>query len=726
MDENSVISELSTRRLLQERDDAISSLVKQAMEQDQMITKLQSQIEILERNNNNNEKSSLNTIHQPEMTNVNIMVQTDMSHKRDDNETEALVQQLQKEAEVFASQVIELDGEIEQLRTVIEKHERHISALENQLQSTTTSKCRSIGDDHGTDSKSNKVLKLQILDLEAEIDELKEANITQRNELRDIRRKLWETDTASDEIVTARNETIELKAVVEQQLEQINQLNIEKQAIIDELNTERTSKSELVQQLRNEIRNLQKSHNEQIVSLEKKLDESRWLYDEIQASPSHMSKDDVIALRDEIEVLRQNHTSQNEELRTAKATIQELEEMIADQSARDSANFEEEKEELFAEIESLTQRLNDANEKIKVLEADVEIINDFKDKLERADEAREASEKNIIDTFERRISLLTLDKDITIDKLRKELVIEKESTAEEMDGLATQLKSYQVQISELQEEMTEQIEQREARIYALEATLTAQEQLVNNMRTEMDHLQNSMENSVARRKDENDEMQQELLVMTATAAKHEREITSLKVEMDAKVMEYQSTITKLEQKIVLLEKSPIELRNAQDLQMELRVKEVKDRLEKLKWRNTSLKEENINLRERLEKADALAKANNDNERLKELEELLAKHMLNVKSLESELNKYREPPQISTDPITQNKSISGSSSPTSPIIETDEAASSVTSKEQIDSTSTGAMITEKVIDSPSRPPRQTDRKISAPSPPRRGLKIFGRK
>jgi hypothetical protein len=109
--------------------------------------------------------------------------------------------------------------------------------------------------------------------------------------------------------------------------------------------------------------------------------------------------------------------------------------------------------------------------------------------LERTDLAREESEKNIVDTVDRRISLLTLDKDLTIDKLHRELMIEKQSKPEEMEELTSQLKVYQVEISELREDMAEQIEQREARIFALEATLTAQEQLVITMKTETDHLQ---------------------------------------------------------------------------------------------------------------------------------------------------------------------------------------------------------------------------------------------
>jgi hypothetical protein len=78
-------------------------------------------------------------------------------------------------------------------------------------------------------------------------------------------------------------------------------------------------------------------------------------------------------------------------------------------------------------------------------------------------------------------------------------------------------------------------------------------------------------------------MQQELLTLTAAAGKQEPEITSLKLELEAK--DHGVPIGHCE--VAVLEKTPSELSNAEDLRMELRVKEVKDRLEKLKWRSTS-------------------------------------------------------------------------------------------------------------------------------------------
>ena len=153
---------------------------------------------------------------------------------------------------------------------------------------------------------------------------------------------------------------------------------------------------------------------------------------------------------------------------------------------------------------------------------------------------------------------------------------------------------------------------------------------------------------------------------------------------------------------------------------ELRVKEVKDRLEKLKWRNASLKDENMNLRERLEQADILMQANGANDRMKELEEELSKQILKVSSLESELKK------VSTDPISSMKGSTARelSSPARPTPEND--VTSCCSNVDV----TDAAPSMEVLKSAAKEAATTNntqaRKVSAPSPSRRGLKLFGRK
>lgn len=658
-DSDSAATLSTTQRLLNERDNAISSLVKQAIAQDRLVSELRNEIE-------------------------DIKNKSVVDKDNDEKSSRIAVEQLQQEAEVFAGQVIELDGEIESLKSALSLQESLVADLEKQL---TVAKSQPAVATHAA----------KILDLEAEIDELKEANLTQRNELRDLRRKVWEAEASSDEITRSKNEVLEARQEADSHKRAAEELDQDRTAIQKELEAERATKASIEQSMRKQLQKLQQSRDERIESLTNSLQESQRAFDQLKASPGHMSEEDIVALQNEITSLRHDLSNQAADVDSAKTTIRELEGMLAEKSAEEAAAFEEEKEELLAEIESLTHQLDEVQRKIETLETDAGIIDEFKEKLERADDAREASEKNIIDTFERRLSLLTLDKDVTIDNLRNELIVEKETNAEELEEVTNQLKVYQVEISELREVMEEEVEMRETRIFELGRTLKAQEQLVANMKTEMDHLQGSMEGSAARRKEENDEMQQELLTMTAAAAKQEREIQSLKLEIDACTSRHQAVIAKLEEKIAAMENIPQEHRNANDLQMELRVKEVKDRLEKLKWRNTSLKEENLNLRERLEQAEALAKENAD-DRSKDLEEQLLKQITKVKRLESELKSTKEPP---VSVLSQSPP-----HPVAPLPAVDESTPQTGKK----STPVDAVTS------------QTDKKVSAASP--RRLLIFG--
>lgn len=341
-------------------------------------------------------------------------------------------------------------------------------------------------------------------------------------------------------------------------------------------------------------------------------------------------------LRDELATLRRNFANQTASLESASLTIRELESTLANRSSKETVRYEEEKEELLADIESLQEQLADAKRELQRIEEQRVIIDDFKTKLECADEAREASEKSIIDTYERKLSLLKLDKDVTIDKLRNELMAEKEGNTEELREFEAKIQEYENEITELKEELRAQVEQRESRIFALESTLEAQEQLIKNMRIEMDHLQSSMDVTTENRRKQADDMQQDLVALTAKNTKLEREIDSLNSQIEADRLKHESEVNMLRDKITALESTAQERQqDASDLKMEARLHAVKERLEKLSWRNTSLKEENMALRDRLLKAESYTHAGElEQEEIEELKLKIEEQSIRIKQLES--------------------------------------------------------------------------------------------
>uniref|UniRef100_A0A7S1D9Y8 Uncharacterized protein n=1 Tax=Cyclophora tenuis TaxID=216820 RepID=A0A7S1D9Y8_CYCTE len=232
------------------------------------------------------------------------------------------------------------------------------------------------------------------------------------------------------------------------------------------------------------------------------------------------------------------------------------------------------------------------------------------------------------------MSLIKLDKDVTIDGLRKELAELKAKSSEGTAEMRTKMNHLEMENKDLRDELDAKLQLKNTKIHALEQTLGAQEQLIDNMRSEMDHLQSTMERTSLSRRAEIEEMQQEMIDTSAQSQRQDREITALKMALEESRLDHKSEVSKLKGTISSLERSPLERDvNSQNSD---RLSEVKERLENLKWRNTSLHEENLKLRGRLEKAEGDAKASkNDKYRTLALEEEVNQLRSRVLELEEE-------------------------------------------------------------------------------------------
>ncbi|GAX22977.1 hypothetical protein FisN_15Hh128 [Fistulifera solaris] len=598
-----------TRRQLQERDDAIANLVKQSIALEKTIRELQDELSFT--------KKQL------------VLMQENGPSSLSSQE----VSQLRREAEVFAGQVIELDEEIDSLKKSLESKDGEINDLKKVIQKLESS----------SGMRSAAFSSRGAMDLKAELDELKEANAVQLEEIRLLRRRAREFETQADQVSRAQHEASTIRFEAEQLKDSVATLSKERDDVLHELST---LKQKYEQDLANMERELHAAKTQQSRSIAELEDELMTRNKALtQQKSGSIDEMELQGLHEELSTLRRNFASQSASLESANSTIKELESMIANKSSVETVRYEEEKEELLAEIESLHEQLENAQLELKRVEEQRFIIDDFKAKLESADEAREASEKSIIDTYERKLSLLKLDKDLTIDKLRSELMVEKEGNTEELKEFEDRIKEYENEVSELKEELKTQVEERESKIFSLESTLEAQEQLLKNMRIEMDHLQSSMDVTAETRRKQADDMQQDLLEVTSKNAKLEREIDSLKAQLEADRLKYESEVTSLQDKIASLESASFEShQDDTDAKMEARLQAVKERLEKLSWRNTSLKEENMELRERLFKAEEAANqcAVQDQEEISALKVRIEEQTLRIQELETMSIKSRAP------------------------------------------------------------------------------------
>jgi chromosome segregation ATPase len=604
----SVVS-ISGPSQIMERDEAIARLVKQTVNQEKEIQSLRTQMEKYSGGGSMARSSS----------------------------TEKEIEQLRQESEMFAGQVIELDEEIEKLRLSLDEREIALKELKKEnAELRGTSRPEDKDDKIAAlmteiyDLKSRPMADGNELDrirtLEAEVDELREANSEQMTEIRALRRSSRDSRTAADELATAKNQVAEAESKI-----------AELRNVIDVMSQE-------LETLKIKAESYEESYSLKgmLVNKEDMVDGEG----NRNAGKGFDDTDEFEALnvKEELDRLRSTVTNQASDLDRAKRTIRELEKLVAEKKEDAMAHWEDEKEELMADIEDLSRQLETARQELADVEKERNLIEDFKFKLEQADEEREKSEQNIIDTFERKISLLTLDKDVTIDKLRKELVAAKEGSSANVEELQAEIEDYRMKLDELGERATSEIEQRDSRIFALENTLDASKQLVSNMRTEMDHLQGSMEHAVADRKEEIEDMQQELVDLTAMTARQERELGAMRMKLEEKHLAHEAEVSTLQETISRLEgekASFVSHRNAHDMQMDLRVREVKEKLEKLKWRNQSLQDENESLRLRVAKLEAHSKADFvDRAKYEKLQSDLSEMKNEVQNLQMQLEDAR--------------------------------------------------------------------------------------
>jgi len=608
----------TTQRELQERDDAISNLVNQSMVKEKELKESRTKLSAMSK--------ELNALRSDPKGGV-------LSTEE--------VRELRQEAEMFAGQVIEQDEEIEALKNALQARDARVVVLQKEVNELKSKPAPA------------KVDTSKLMDLEAEIDELKEANEVQRDELRLLRRTARKYETVAERISEAEREEVLAKKDMEEFKTMSDDLARDKTALLKELEEAKSSKTDDSNNNSEELEALRESTSQKIAELEAELKAREVIIAERAALvvTNNVDEMEVEALKEEKNNLERNLSSQSAAVDSARKTIRELEQMLAQKTAEEAGAHEEEKEELLGEIESLSTEVEKLKDQLAHMEEERHLIADFKEKLEQADEAREYSEKTIVDTYERKFKLLNLDKDVTIDKLRKELVEDKEVNAEEQELMYNKIQEYEMTIKELKEEMLAQLEQRETKIYALEHTLHAQEQLVGNMRSEMDHLQGSMETTAVGRREEIEDMQQELVAHTKRAASQEREITSLRMQTEEMNLEHQAEVAKLNENIASMENTvdSADHRSAMDIQMDVRVREVKDRLEKLKWRNQSIQDENKTLRGLLERAQQEIMKERNGGRSADLEQELKAQKLLVNELQTELKIAAAPP--AKPPIT---------------------------------------------------------------------------
>jgi chromosome segregation ATPase len=716
---------------LQERDRAIENLVNQCMAQESHVKELKNKIASLKKDTDIVRKGSF-----------------------DDSAVLALrteIRRLQQESEIFAGQIIEQDEELETLKRSLHLREEEVFALKKEISELDLRSENvkiierdevelKVRNEEEVFSRRREVSLLQaevqtrdvelaklkselealanqgpskdsqrVLDLQAELDELQEANQSNRAELRDLRRQLWEAKEAAGEASDLKVELAQAKYALEQLKRDADESKSSARSLaqseIEEFKRQIESSGDADrQQLKKEVRdavinnkaleekmvqdmeNLRKSKNEAVEKLEAKLKAREATIKQLNASFNSSTNEEqikifqmeILALRkdlamktDALQHLRREMTMSQEELREdLKRKAKALEE--AEATVRDLKTYLEHAETAKKHIErelAETIPTTDADEELKnanvALEKEIatlrfqmesmreerETVEELRAQLHQEKEIRTKSEKSVVDSYERQLSLLNMDKDVTIDELRTKLAASRGQSSEDINDMVNGIRMLESENAGLREQLQAELQSKNQQIYALEHTVHAQEQLVENMRMEMDQLQNGMEHATSRRRGEVEEMQQEVMAIESRSKSQEREILALKMQLEEKKLEHKEEVFKLRGKIENLEKESPLAKTVAELQNDDRMLEVRQRLEQLKQRNTSLQEENLKLGGRLERAVIEIKSlDAEREHMAGLEKDVARLTHQVRTLEGLLASVsRQQPQETQPP-----------------------------------------------------------------------------
>ena len=569
------ISDMATDHAerLHERDAAIAQLVKQSMSLESEISRVKA------------ENAAL-------MTGSDGIGTTNVLSRQATPSWEE-VKRLQKESEIFAGQIIEQDEEMEALRSDLQEKEKRIDSLQRELSSWKRKANRERDSD-------------RIIELQAELDEIQEANDTQRAELRDLRKQLREAKKLADDALDLKAELEQAKYLINDMKSKAGQTARGDADVRSQLQKAIAAKDEQEQKHSQTIEAMRRQRNAAIESLEEKLrgkDQVIADLEEELESSDKVKNNNVKELEREIQRLNDELDDQHDMIDDAKLSNKELKKLLdettekLDEATKKRATDEISDENLLKEVEELRGAM-------KMYEEDKNLVDAMKQRLALVDEEKEIMEKNIIDTYERRMGLMQLNKDVIIDGLRKDLVETKSTTRDSLNELERTVQDLHGENKDLKDELEAKLQLKNTKIHALEQTLGAQEQLVENMRSEMDHLQTTMQRTSLSRRAEIEEMQQEMINTSSKSQRQDREISSLKMELEEARLNHRSEVTRLRDQLDSIDKmdrSPSE--REIKTRTEDKVNGMKERLENMRWRNTNLTEENEELRNRLERAE---------------------------------------------------------------------------------------------------------------------------
>jgi chromosome segregation ATPase len=260
--------------------------------------------------------------------------------------------------------------------------------------------------------------------------------------------------------------------------------------------------------------------------------------------------------------------------------------------------FEEELSSMRSQKEYFAQEVARLQNELQKNEND--IILQLRAELQQIEESRSEHEKNMVTTFERKLSLMQMNKDLTIDSLRKDLSKFKAEAREMENNLLSKVSELEAEKLRLEERLATELQYKDSQIRHLEQNLAAHQQVSGHMKEELDQLQSGMESVSVNRRAEVEELQQDIINIQSKLKFYERENTSLKMRMEEQKGRYDEEIQKLNFQMFEQQSDSVKASSAGDSNHQRLYSEALVRMESLKNKLSSLQDENAKLREKIE------------------------------------------------------------------------------------------------------------------------------
>ena len=470
---------------------------------------------------------------------------------------------VQEESQMFASQVVELDEEMESLKQKLEQQRRRNTALSDEVREMRSALV------HKSDPSTK-----QVVELRRQVHDLEETNATLKHQLASLRKKPMSNDDEEFRIT-------ELE-------EHVEQLEISMAALKRENAKLQDSKESLLTaKLKRDVETAAAGGLKDIKAHEKI--EALTAQVELLNKQLKAKEDLIIGLEDELDEMQAKYEN-------------EMDRQINGTQSKDS-------------IDEMTSEIIDLKKQIATMERHERQVADLKIKLEESESERVKFEQATFEGFRKKMSEMKTLKEAAIDKLRKEIAICKAEKKEMQIDFMNQITELEGARNKIKSNLERRYEEREEVIRTLTEEVATLKKTNASISKELDQLRGNMNRVSTNRRDEVEEMQQELMDCTARVKEQERELSVLRDKLEETKLLSKEQVEKLQAKLDQAESSG-SVKGTQAVKDQMQIETLQDNIQELKWRINSLTEENSRIRQKVTTLEAenvaLAKSKSKN------------------------------------------------------------------------------------------------------------------